>query len=371
MQERPIVSTMDINAHMNNLRKNSKYTEEMLKLAESDLQYGLLFHEVEMYLSKKFDYSQMKVYSKCLRNEYPEEVRDCITKETLTGEQMAVALEFYEKGVPLENIVEVMENDGQTALMMKKSFQNIVEKMQEVENAAKEPYAEKLFQKIKSVVEKIEAQEKQYDIFDEILKELQVSRLEIEKGHQFLEQLEEKDHMLEQQQNELNQARATIANLKKEKEQMERHILEITREAAKNHQHSIKETEREEVQEKEDEQKFFLQEGSSIKYRVAVVDKNGKVIAWMPTVQKEKQQKKSFLPSWFSKSVQKKKIDMVKLVAEKNLKPEQIVQVRNAIEKGLREDQIMTLINSQVPAEQMEEIIHIAVYENQQNENRM
>lgn len=32
MQERARVSSMDLKAHMNNLRKNPKFTEEILKL---------------------------------------------------------------------------------------------------------------------------------------------------------------------------------------------------------------------------------------------------------------------------------------------------------------------------------------------------
>ena len=40
------------------------------------------------------------------------------------------------------------------------------------------------------------------------------------------------------------------------------------------------------------------------------------------------------------------------------------MQVRNAIEKGLSEKQLLVLINSKIPAAQMEEIINIAVYEN-------
>ena len=48
MQERARVSSMDLKAHMNNLRKNPKFTEEILKLVESDLQYGLTIEETEM-----------------------------------------------------------------------------------------------------------------------------------------------------------------------------------------------------------------------------------------------------------------------------------------------------------------------------------
>lgn len=68
MQERAKVSSMDLKAHMNNLRKNPKFTEEILRLVESDLQYGLSIEETELYTSKRFDYAQMKVYSACLRN---------------------------------------------------------------------------------------------------------------------------------------------------------------------------------------------------------------------------------------------------------------------------------------------------------------
>ena len=61
MQEREKISSIDLKAHMNNLRKNPKFTEEMLKLVESDLQYGLSIAETEEYTAKRFDYAQMKV----------------------------------------------------------------------------------------------------------------------------------------------------------------------------------------------------------------------------------------------------------------------------------------------------------------------
>ena len=74
------------------------------------------------------------------------------------------------------------------------------------------------------------------------------------------------------------------------------------------------------------------------------------------------------MSSIFSRLTFRKKIDIVKLVAEKDLEPKQLVQIRSAIEKGLSEDQLLVLINNQIPAEQMEEIINIAVYENKQKQ---
>lgn len=394
MQERARVSSMDLKAHMNNLRKNPKFTEEILKLVEADLQYGLTIEETELYTSRRFDYAQMKVYSACLRNGYPEDVRDCITRDGLTGEQMAVALEFYEKGVPLKTVAEVTENSSHTAFMMKKLFQSIVSKVQAADEAVQEQddYAKELLEQIKSVVEKIEFQEKRYDALNERLKELQTAGQDTKIQNNLLNQLAEKDSMiaekdsmLEKQQDELNEARGTIARLRnemdairKERDRLEKRTEEIEKETATKSNNTTTESEVA-VTDKNEEVKSMVQ--AEVKkevpiipsfpgayYNVAVVDENGKVVSFMPVERMERKREKSTVSALFSRFAFKKKIDIVKLVAEKDLEPKQLVQIRSAIEKGLSEDQLLVLINNQIPAEQMEEIINIAVFENKQKQ---
>lgn len=387
MQERARVSSMDLKAHMNNLRKNPKFTEEILKLVESDLQYGLTIEETEMYTSKRFDYAQMKVYSACLRNGYPEDVRECITRDGLTGEQMAVALEFYEKGVPLKTVAEVTENSSHTAFMMKKLFQSIVNKVQAAGEAvqAQDDYAKDLLEQIKSVVEKIEFQEKRYDALNEKLKELQTAGQDAKIQNNLLNQLAEKDSMLEKQQDELNEARGTIARLRnemdairKERDRLEKRTEEMEKEAATKGSNTVTEPEVA-VADKKEEAKSMVQAEvkqevpvipsfPGVGYNVAVLDGNGKVVSFMPVERMERKRERSTMSAIFSKLAFKKKIDIVKLVAEKDLEPKQLVQIRSAIEKGLSEDQLLVLINNQIPAEQMEEIINIAVYENKQKQ---
>ena len=386
MQERARVSSMDLKAHMNNLRKNPKFTEEILKLVESDLQYGLTIEETEMYTSKRFDYAQMKVYSSCLRNGYPEDVRECITRDGLTGEQMAVALEFYEKGVPLKTVAEVTENSSHTAFMMKKLFQSIVSKVQAAGEAvqAQDDYAKDLLEQIKSVVEKIEFQEKRYDALNEKLKELQTAGQDAKIQNNLLNQLAEKDSMLEKQQNELNEARGTIARLRnemdvirKERDRLEKRTEEMEKETVVN-SNEVKQPE-DTVTDKKEEITHTVK--ADVKqeapvfptfpgayYNVAVVDGNGKVVSFMPVERMERKRERSTMSAIFSRLTFRKKIDIVKLVAEKDLEPKQLVQIRSAIEKGLSEDQLLVLINNQIPAEQMEEIINIAVYENEQKQ---
>ena len=84
----------------------------------------------------------------------------------------------------------------------------------------------------------------------------------------------------------------------------------------------------------------------------------------------ERKDRGSVMSSMFSRLFLKKKMDIVKLLTEKDLSPEQLVQVRSAIEKGLSEKQLLVLINNKIPAEQMEEIINIAVYENRMKEGQ-
>ena len=394
MQERARVSSMDLKAHMNNLRKNPKFTEEILKLVESDLQYGLTIEETEMYTSKRFDYAQMKVYSTCLRNGYPEDVRDCITRDGLTGEQMAVALEFYEKGVPLKTVAEVTENSSHTAFMMKKLFQSIVSKVQAAGEAvqAQDDYAKDLLEQIKSVVEKIEFQEKRYDALNEKLKELQTAGQDAKIQNNLLSQLAEKDSMIAEkdgmlgkQQDELNEARGTIARLRnemdairKERDRLEKRTEEMEREAATKGSNTVTEPEVA-VTDKKEEAKSMVQAEvkqevpvipsfPGVGYNVAVLDGNGKIVSFMPVERMERKRERSTVSALFSRLAFKKKIDIVKLVAEKDLEPKQLVQIRSAIEKGLSEDQLLVLINNQIPAEQMEEIINIAVFENRQKQ---
>lgn len=384
MQERAKVSGMDIKAHINNLRKNPKFTEEILKLVESDLQYGLTIEETESYTSKRLDYAQMKVYSACLRNGYSEDVRKCITKEGLTGAQMAVALEFYEKGVPIATVAEVVENSGNTAFEMKKLFQEIIRKVQEAEEAVsgQDSYVKELFEQTKSVLEKIAFQEKRYDALNEQLQKLQTVGRDAQVENNLLKQLNEKDRMLEKQQNELNEARAAVIKLKnemdvvrKERDRLEKHAERLEREAAPKERSSVQEQsvtknmEESRMGQTKKEQKMPAYPAfSTMGYNMAVVDRDGNIVSLMPVGHMERKKGKHSLSALFSRLVFRKKIDIVKLVAEKELAPEQLVQVRNAIEKGLNEEQLLVLINNQIPAEQMAEIINIAVYENKQKQ---
>ena len=382
MQERTVLSGMDLKAYLGRLRQNPKYTEEIVKLIEDDLRFGLTKEETEEYSGGRYDYRQMCVYSRCLRNGYSGEEKAAILKEGLSGDQMAVALEFYEKGVPLDTITEVLSSAENTAYTMKRLFSQVLRKIRETEPVSGQDtaYAKELMEQIREVVEKISCQEKRYDALNEKLKEIGTAGQDAQIQSNLLSQLSEKDKMLEKQQNELNEARVQIAKLHGEIEAVrkERKALE---EQVKNAVRTEPEAAAEPQKPEKEKKPEIKASGSAsvmpesalypgIEYHAAVVDRDGNIIRFVPVERMERKDRGSVMGSMFSRFFLKKKTDIVKLLAEKDLSPEQLVQVRSAIEKGLSEKQLLVLINNKIPAGQMEEIINIAVYENRMKEGQ-
>jgi len=352
MQERNAMTNMDLKVYMEGLKNNPRFTDAMLRLVEEDLKFGLTPEETEEYTAKKFDYTQMKVYSQCLRNGYGRDIRDVIAGDGLTGEQMAVALEFYEKGVPVETVKEITRNTGQTAFVMKKLFRDVMDKLGDAQKNtnAEEVYAGELLDRIRETVEKIDFQEKRYDALNEKLKELQAAKQDAA-GQEYLQsQLADRDRLLESQQDQINAARAEIARLKNEIEvsEKERRVMERNKNLGSSNEKSSHYENP--VVEKQAEARNInnvvpvtdMEPSDAVRpaaphtgYHAALVDENGRIIQMVPIERVEKKKEGGILGALFSRLFLKRKMDVVKLVAESGLEAEQIVQVRRALENGL------------------------------------
>lgn len=381
-ENRGMITNMDLKVYMGSLKNNPRITEEMLRLVEEDLRFGLTPKETEEYTGKKLDYAQMKAYSRCLRSGCGREAVEVITKEGLSGEQMALALEFYEKGMPLAMVAEITGKTDQTAFAMKKLFSNVMEKLEKAGKSAdaEAAYAGEVLEQIRRVVEKIDFQEKRYDALNERLKELHTAGQDAEERNRLLSQLAEKDRLLEKQQDEINSARAESAKLRSRLDEMgmeklclEKRIREMEQQLEKNSRQpeacgcsKMPEGFPERAWQDTDNgkaRKFSAEQtNSSIECRNDGAAGNERPAAARAADRKHK----GILHSLFSGSRMNKKADIIKMVAEKGLEPDQLVQIRKGIEKGLTRQQLMVLVSHPAPAAQMEEIINIAVYENRQ-----
>lgn len=381
-ENRGMITNMDLKVYMGSLKNNPRITEEMLRLVEEDLRFGLTPKETEEYTGKKLDYAQMKAYSRCLRSGCGREAVEVITKEGLSGEQMALALEFYEKGMPLDMVAEITGKTDQTAFAMKKLFSNVMEKLEKAGKSAdtEAAYAGEVLEQIRRVVEKINFQEKRYDALNERLKELHTAGQDAEDRNRLLSQLAEKDRLLEKQQDEINSARAESAKLRSRLDEMgmeklclEKRIREMEQQPEKNSRQpeacgGSKMLEGFPERAWQDTDNGKARRFSSEQTHAPIKCRNdGAAGNERPAAARAADRKhKGILHSLFSGFRMNKKADIIKMVAEKGLEPDQLVQIRKGIEKGLTKQQLMVLVSHPVPAAQMEEIINIAIYENGQ-----
>lgn len=411
-QERVPMDSKEIEIIIEKMQRRGKYSSEIIQLVQSDLEQGISKEETEQYTNKKYDIRQMRVYSNCLRKNCTGEEISVICKEGLTNSQMEVLYDFFDKGVPLETIRSIMEEANAIPQRMKKMYEKYQETINKAKSVVKEvssseekaevdaDYLKELITLLNGVSEKITYQESRYDELNKKLKLFETNKEDEAVRKNLIDEMEDKDGMLEKQQEEINKATGAIARLRKEKENYEEEIrkmrdqIDDLQRKVKNQELDLQEAnhrlEKRHVTEKADNKLIRESElpidtdadicatlsepiknntqpityGIPVYYQIPVVDRRGYIIQ---KVQLERMERKTNgVVSLLSKLCFKKKSrsDIVKLVASGDLVPAQLVQIKSGIEKGLTEGQLAELINNNLSAEKMKEIIEIAVLEN-------
>ena len=303
---------------------------------------------------------------------------------------MQVSLEFYEKGVPVQTIKEVMDK-GEKPITMRRLYEEVLEQLNKVKEQIPEEseYVKALISQMDEVVEKINHQNERYDALNKKLSEIETSKDDEEVRERLVKENQDKDALINSQQNELNKASSTIARLrddieKKDKEMkrmgdriesLEDKIISV---ATENKNEAESKAEPQESQSVSQADKKMVDtvavpqnmqavaNGIPVYYQIPVVDGTGNVVQRLPIERSVRKSSNSGVASLFARLSFKKKsrADIVKLVASGDLVPAQLVQIKSAIEKGLTESQLVELINNNISAEKMKEIIEIAVLEN-------
>ena len=406
-EKREPLSQMAIERKIELLRSKN-FDNEIIALVKSDYEDGLTEDEVNLYLDKNYDINQMKVLSGCLHKGVSEEMMALLKESKMSGGQMQTALNYYEKGVPVAAIREVVEKDD-TAINMRRMLDVVLEGINKVKEQTPEDseYVKALVAQMEEVVEKINHQNERYDALNKKLSEIETSKDDEEVRERLVKENQDKDEMINSQQNELNRANGTIARLrddieKKDKE-MKRMSERIESLEDKIMGIAINNQNQKDVSEggnKENVEKAMQPEavadtketvtdkrmsdtvvsdtiaipsatsmmtnGIPVYYQLPVVDASGHVVQRLPIERSARKNSNNGMMGLFSRLCFKKKsrADIVKLVASGDLVPAQLVQIKSAIEKGLTENQLVELINNNISAEKMKEIIEIAVLEN-------
>ncbi|WP_138304194.1 MULTISPECIES: hypothetical protein [Clostridia] len=372
------------------LLRNKHFSEDTIALVKSDYEYGLKEEEISLYLNKSYDIEQMKILSECLHKDVPKDVIDIIKNTKYSVHQMQVSLEFYEKGVPVQTIKEVMDK-GEKPITMRRLYEEVLEQLNKVKKQIPEEseYVKALISQMDEVVAKINHQNERYDALNKKLSEIETSKDDEEVRERLVKENQDKDALINSQQNELNKASSTIARLrddieKKDKEMkrmgdriesLEDKIISVATENKKEAESKAEPQESQSVSQADKkmvdtvavpQNMQAVANGIPVYYQIPVVDGTGNVVQRLPIERSVRKSNNSGVVSLFARLSFKKKsrADIVKLVASGDLVPAQLVQIKSAIEKGLTESQLVELINNNISAEKMKEIIEIAVLEN-------
>lgn len=396
-EKREPLSEMAIERKIQILR-NKHMDSEVIALVKSDYEYGLTDDEIGLYLNKSYDIEQMKVLSKCLHKGVSEALLTLLKDSRMAAPKMQTALDYYEKGVPIDAIREVVKKDD-TAVNMRRMFDVVLEKL----NKAKEQvpqdleYVKSLVAQMDEVVAKINHQNERYDALNKKLSEIETSKDDEEVRERLVKENQDKDALINSQQNELNKASSTIARLRDDIEKKDKEIkrmseriesledkiigiatdnmkaAEVKNDAGKTENaEAVADTKEDRTDKKMVDTVAVPQNmqavanGIPVYYQIPVVDGTGNVVQRLPIERGVRKSSNSGVASLFARLSFKKKsrADIVKLVASGDLVPAQLVQIKSAIEKGLTESQLVELINNNISAEKMKEIIEIAVLEN-------
>ena len=379
LNDKPL-SNMQIARYIESLRKEMNFDDEVCGLVKSDLEDGLTQEQTEKYLDKNFNIGQMRVLSEGLHKGIPEELFNILHNNKLSGNQMKVSLEFYEKGVPVETIQEAVAR-GEKPVVMRRLYEEVLAQLSKAaeQYTQDSEYVKELIAQMEMVVEKINYQEERYDALNKKLSDVEVLKEDKEVTERLVKENEDKDGIISHQQDELNKASSTIARLRdsiehkdKEMERMRDRIESLEDKIAEKEEKAgpsevLAATDNKEtVKTLADSQAVPpMYNGIPVYYQIPVTDSAGRVIQHLPVERTERKSNGGIAALFARLSFKKKsRADIVKLVASGDLVPAQLVQIKSAIEKGLTEGQLVELINNNVSAEKMKEIIEIAVLEN-------
>lgn len=374
-QERLQLSEQDINEAIAKLRRTGKYEEDVLRLVKDDYLYGLSKDEIDVYLERRLTMEVRKNISMALREGCGIALAKLFVDAGLNEHQIVIAMDFFKDGAPYEIIKAVIEQKI-NAHGMREAYQEIMRKSEEIMNVSEKEtanvdkvYVKSMLEEMKQIVSEIRFDEKRFDALNEKLKEISYSKNCKNEIDELYQRLEDKDLLINSQQDNIQQANAALARSRKELDikedeikQLKESVSSLKNQLAEKNQ--VIEVSGKKASGQRQEEYKIGENRIPVQYSLAFMGA-GKQKANFSML--ERTDKKStgaigLLGNLVSKK--KSRQDIVKLVASGNLKPEQLVQIRIAIEKHLTEDQLLNLINNNVPAEQMKEIIEIAVLEN-------
>lgn len=356
-QNRKPIDPAVIEEVIEKMKNRGRYEPGVYELVREDMQLGITREETRGYTEKGYSLQQMQVYSKCLRKNFSEDEISFICNRELQWEQMEQLYRLREDGMTMEQLQAYAKSvNFNTTLLQTKQVQSPTEQTNPAADPEPDPSMHQLMQGMeklaKSVALMAENYENKFQRLSETITENHAGEKQIEN---YKAQIAEKENLLSHQQDEIQREKGKNARLEQEKEQLERRLQIMS-----------KKLEKEETADTERNGK--TQETVPQQAVTPAAHRNGqteKIIDYEPVETYEKKKPAGILELFMKICLKKtSRADIVRLVTKGELSTEQLAQIKHAIESGLTEQQLTELINNNVEAEKMKEIIEIAVLEN-------
>lgn len=325
-------------------------SRELAAVAKRDMEMGISKEAAGIYLVPGIGTDTAKQISRALKVKDPEPLVDYITGLGCDHYQMETIINFYEKGIAIEDIARAMK-EKPTACMLQYILQEVEENL------------------------KIQEKELHASAEEEIY-----GKLEME----YSEKFDAQDNVISQQQEENNQKAAEIAGLKEkigileaDREELEKEcgILKRERDDAAEDLKALRRERLNMVQEIENLQgeiadykereeitKARREEETGKLYNPAITDSPaGKdTPAEGHTAKKDCKRFLSFAGKLYRG---KTKSVLLKHIASAGLDKAQMQQVRKAVEAGLSEQEVISIIKTGFAADEMEQAVQIVLAE--------
>lgn len=396
-QERKVVSEQEAEELLGNYKRSGKFTTEELALIKADYIFGLSRQEIECYLYKKLSLGQMQAVSNSLRSHGDMEFAKILADSGVDEYQMKVSDEYRTKGVPVDAIKSALA-ETKSAYNMRAVMESLYKQMKEAEKTATaegstesidKEYVDSIMVQMRELIGGITFDETRYQELEKRLKAIGDHQKYEKDMAELYQRIADKDLLINSQQDNINQANSALARLRneiaekdKEMRKMQDMVNTLNDELGKKDD-TIRKIQKASEKSIEDAVEHIeaapkgvpIPEipmsvmpiqypnyfGIPITYNVPLPAGSNISLSYMPIEHTTK--KSQGILTLLGKLNFKKKSrqNIVKLVASGNLSTEQLVKIKVAIEKNLKEEQLLELINNNVPAEQMQEIIEIAV----------
>lgn len=390
--------------------KNLFTNKSMRELAIRDFEYGLSKEDILLYADKQhLPLGIVEQLSRALKVHDGRELVNYLRDSGLNAYQMELVIDFYKKGVSLDKIREVMGQE-QTAYSLSQALQKVYEVLYQTgKNAEGNSGVQEIQGKIEAVVAQVGENKAFLDQVLSKLEELDAGQNTDALSQSFIEKLEEKDAIIQSQQEENNKLAADNAalrnkkdslqeleeKLKKAEEKIEQKRAELLeqirqieterndalarldaagkeREAMERKMESMeREMEAVKKQPGQAKENSAAMQGAVQKkdsgrlagnYQVLVSDPGGK--QQMVEVERTERKNPAGIMAMAGKLFKDKgRGKLLQTIAGAGLNSSQMEQVKHALKSGLSDEETINIIQCGFDAEQMEKAIEIVLLE--------